>query len=519
MDKEVKYGVGEQSFEVMRERDCLYVDKTRFIEKIVSSGGQYFFLGRPRRFGKSLFLSTLKCFFQGRRELFKGLYADSMDWDWTPHPVLYLDLNIEKYQTPEVFGQVLRRLLGKWEEEYGITPSEDNISVRFADIIETIFNKTGERVVILVDEYDKPLVSNLHNKGMLELLRNELASLYSNFKSSAEYIRMVFLTGVSRFGHLSVFSGLNNIRDVSFNDDFSDICGITEDELKFYFKIGIKKLSNKFSESEETILQNLKNRYDGYRFSGNGKEIYNPYSIVSVMEDETFSNFWIYSGQATLLVQQLRRFNVDLQDVVNAQCGLNTLLGLDLDNPNPLALLYQTGYLTIKDYNPRRDIYTLGIPNTEVEEGFLSYLLPFYANIKNDDSKVFIYRLIDCLDEGKAFEFMEGIKSMFSSVSYDMHMDKEQNLHNSLLILMKLLSIEVETEYRTSNGRIDLFIKTDRYYYIIELKLDRSAREALDQINEKGYTLPFSTDSRKVIKVGVNFSTETRTISEWLIED
>lgn len=260
MENFVRYGVGEQSFEVMRERDCLYVDKTKFIEDIVKSGGQYYFLGRPRRFGKSLFLSTLKCFFQGRRELFKGLYVDSMDWDWEPYPVLYLDLNIEKYQQYGDLNDVVESSMRKWEEKFDIHPISTNLSVRFKEIIEGAFKKTGKRVVILVDEYDKPLVSNLHNNEMFEYYRNELASLYSNFKSSAQYIRLVFLTGVSRFGHLSVFSGLNNIRDISFNDSFSDICGITENELFSYFKIGIKNLAENLNRSETEIKHELKSR-------------------------------------------------------------------------------------------------------------------------------------------------------------------------------------------------------------------------------------------------------------------
>jgi len=270
MEKEIRYGVGEQSFEVMIEGGFKYVDKTSFIEKIIRKG-QYYFLGRPRRFGKSLFLSTLKCFFQGRRELFKGLYADTMDWDWRPRPVLYIDLNIEKYQRDTDLKEVVESMLRGWEKEYDVTPLSDNISIRFREIIEAAYKKTGERVVILVDEYDKPLVSNLHNNRMFEYYRDELASLYSNFKSSAEYIRMVFLTGVSRFAHLSVFSGLNNIRDISFSDQFNDICGISEEELIQNFKEGIHELAEKYGKSDSDIRTELKSRYDGYRFSANGK--------------------------------------------------------------------------------------------------------------------------------------------------------------------------------------------------------------------------------------------------------
>ena len=518
MENFVRYGVGEQSFEVMRERDCLYVDKTKFIEDIVKSGGQYYFLGRPRRFGKSLFLSTLKCFFQGRRELFKGLYVDSMDWDWEPYPVLYLDLNIEKYQQYGNLNDVVESSMRKWEEKFDIHPISTNISVRFKEIIEGAFKKTGKRVVILVDEYVKPLVSNLHNNEMFEYYRNELASLYSNFKSSAQYIRLVFLTGVSRFGHLSVFSGLNNIRDISFNDSFSDICGITENELFSYFKIGIKNLAENLNRSETEIKHELKSRYDGYRFSANGKEMYNPFSIVSVMEDRTFGNYWIQSGQASLLVQQLKRFDIDLEALLNIECEIQSLAGLDLEDPNPVALFYQTGYLTIKKYNPDFELVTLGLPNKEVTDGFLKYLLPKYVNIQNTSAGSIIKNFVTDLQNCNTDDLMHRLQSFFADIPYEMEMDNEKNIHNALLILMKLLGVYVATEYRTSNGRIDLFVKTSKYYYIIELKLNKTAQEAIEQINKKNYSLPFTTDGKEIIKIGINFSTKDRTISDWIVE-
>ncbi len=512
----VRYPIGEQSFEVLRNRDCLYVDKTRFIETILDSGAKYYFLGRPRRFGKSLFLSTLKCFFQGKRHLFKGLYADTMDWDWSPYPVLHLDLNVGGYYEKEHLRQRLDSLLTEWEREYGIESTAGESGTRFETVIRKIYEKTGKGVVILVDEYDKPLVSNLHRKELFETFRGELYAIYSNFKSSAEYIQLVFLTGVSRFAHLSIFSGLNNINDISFDNLFSGVCGISERELLDNFKEGISALSSKLGYTREGTLADLKRWYDGYRFSSNGDDMYNPYSLLYVMDKEEFRNYWIQSGQATLLMEQLKRFDVNLEEMMKVRCSLNSLEGLDLDNPSPVALLYQTGYLTIKSYNHRAGLYTLGIPNKEVEEGFLSYLLPFYSNIRNNDSMPFIYDLIDDFNDGDVEGFMTRLTSMFSSVSYDMEMNREQNLHNALLILMKLVGLEVETEYRTSQGRIDLFVKTDRYYYIMELKLDSPASEALAQINEHGYALPFAVDGREVIKIGISFSTKTRTISEWV---
>ena len=514
----VRYPIGEQSFEELRGRNCLYVDKTSFIEKVIESGGKYYFLGRPRRFGKSLFLNTLQCFFEGKRHLFKGLHADSMDWDWEPYPVLKLDLNIEKYKTPDALDAVIEKTLREWERRYGITPEIDNPSVRFSDIIRTASEKTGKGVVILVDEYDKPLVNNLHNKENFEYCRNRLAALYSNFKSGADHIRLVFLTGVSRFAHLSVFSDLNNIRDISFNEDYAAICGITETELKANFRTGIGRLAARYRRDEDQIIDRLRTYYDGYRFSEEETYLFNPYSLLNAMEDRKFGKYWIASGTPTLLLEEMKRFDVDLQSLLNTRYNQEDLSGLDLDNPNPVALFFQTGYLTIRDFDFDTNLYTLGLPNEEVKTGFLEFLLPNYLNTGNQKAPFLVSEFVREFREGDTEGFMHRLQSLFASVSYRMRMDQEINVHNGLLMLMLLVGLSVQTEYCTSAGRIDLFVATDRFYYIIELKLDGTAREALDQINSKGYALPFAVGNRQVIKIGVNFSTQTRTLVDWLVE-
>ncbi len=519
MGVEIKYPVGEQSFKALRERECLYVDKTRFLERLLEKGSKYYFLARPRRFGKSLFLSMMKCFFEGRRELFTGLYADSMDWDWQPHPVLYLDLNQESYAKRESLSQVLENKLSEWEKFYGITPEIDNFSVRFESIIKTAYEKTGKGVVILVDEYDKPLVNNLHDEELFVSFREQLTTVYSNFKSSAEYIRLVFLTGVSRFALLSVFSGLNNITDISFTDAYSGICGISEKELVENFQPGMRAIAEKHGKTPEQVRDDLKKRYDGYHFSKRSEDIYNPYSLLNVMEEMEFGNFWIKSGIPTLLAQQLKKSGMDLGEVFNAQCFIEDLAGLDFETPRPIALLYQRGYLTIKGYDPESEVCTLGIPNNEVKAGFLNFLLPYYANFHGETSARFsVFKFVREFRSGDAEAVMQRLRSMFASIPYDMEMQCERNLHNALLMLMMLVGMEVRTELRTSSGRMDLFVKTDRYYYIIELKLNGSPRQALDQINDRRYALPFATDNREIIKIGVNFSSESRTIDGWEIE-
>ena len=518
MAQRVRYPIGEQSFEQLRKRDCLYVDKTRFIDQIIGNGGKYYFLGRPRRFGKSLFLDTLKCFFEGKRHLFEGLYADSMEWDWEPYPVLKLDLNSGQYDTSTGIDNVISSQLDKWETLYGITRTYDDVGVRFGDIIRAAYEKTGKGVVILVDEYDKPLVNNLHNHENFEYCRSTLAALYSNFKTCAEYIRLVFLTGVSRFAHLSVFSDLNNIQDISLDDDYADVCGITEEELRANFGEGIRNLASKYKYTEEQTIDRLRTFYDGYRFTDEEIYLYNPFSLLNAMQKRTFGKYWIASGTPSLLMSQMRRFDIDLKSLLDAKCGRDSLSGLDLENPRPLALFFQTGYLTIKDYDFEEELYTLGLPNEEVKTGFLEYLLPFYLNTKGEDTRFLVSEFVREFREGDVEGFMRRLKSLFASISYRMRMEQENNVHNGLLMLMLLVGLKVQTELCTSDGRIDLFVATDRYYYIIELKLDGTAQEALYQINAKDYALPFDVDDRRVFKIGVEFSTEKRTLVDWLVE-
>ncbi|MDE6512342.1 MAG: AAA family ATPase, partial [Muribaculaceae bacterium] len=347
MEKKVKYPLGDQDFRSVREGGFLYVDKTMYIKKLVE-GSKYYFLARPRRFGKSLFLSALQNFFEGRRELFRGLAVDSMDWNWEAYPVLRLDLNPEEYKEKGGLDVLYDYSFKKWEEAYGITDIAGSFSVRFRNIIEAAHKKTGRQVVILVDEYDKPLVKNIHNKENIDHYRDRLASVYSNFKSSAEHIRMVFLTGISRFGKLSVFSDLNNLTDISFINEYADICGITEREMLDNFQTGISRLADNNDISYDSALLELKRNYDGYRFSKKGSDIYNPWSLLNAMKDSEISNSWNDTGIPTIVANTLKRVNADLEALFDSYCSEDDLKGLDLLTPQPVALLYQTGYLTIK---------------------------------------------------------------------------------------------------------------------------------------------------------------------------
>ncbi|MDE6697722.1 MAG: ATP-binding protein [Muribaculaceae bacterium] len=516
--RKIKYPIGQQDFRTLRNLDYLYIDKTKYIEKILH-GGQYFFLARPRRFGKSLFLSTLQCFFEGERELFKGLFIDSVDWNWESYPVLRLDLNTDSYSERGHLDSLLDNIFKKWENKYEVKEIADSLATRLQNIIETAHLKTGRQVVILVDEYDKPLVANINNKENIEHYRSKLSSIYSNFKSSAEHIQLVFLTGVSRFSKLSVFSDLNNISDITFEDEYADICGITESEMLENLKPGINKLAEKNGVSSEEVCQELKRNYDGYRFSENGSDIYNPWSLLNSMSYSRIANYWNDTGLPRIVAETLKMVHADLKSMFDSYCTDDDLKGLDLLTPQPLALLYQTGYLTIKSYNQKIKRYKLGIPNNEVKDGLFRVLLPYYVKCRSDEEvKKLVSDVVMYFILGEADNAMKCIQAYFAGVHFKMKMDNENNFHNAFYLLMDLIGLETETESATSDGSIDITVKTEDYIYVIELKYDGSAEEALEQIENKQYDRKYQMDGRQIIRIGVNFSSKTRCIEGWKIE-
>ncbi len=512
-----RYPIGEQDFASLRDRDSIYIDKTRYIERIIMSGSKYYFLARPRRFGKSLFLSTLRYFFEGRRELYKGLYIDSVDWGWEAYPVLRLDLNTEKYYEEGLLDVAIDNLFSKWENLYDVELKAGSVSSRFHNIIEAAHRKTGKQVVILVDEYDKPLVGNINDDRLFEHFRTKLASLYSNFKSSADHIRLVFMTGVSRFSKLSIFSDLNNLDDITFENEYADICGITEGELKANLSEGVDALSKEYGLAVKEVYNLLKKNYDGYRFAEKGSEIYNPWSLLNCLSKREIGNYWNMTGMPTIIAEALKGMDADIEAVLNMECDKRRLLGLDLKNLEPLALLYQTGYLTIKDYDREMGLYTLGIPNLEVKQGLFDVLLPYYVKVRSSNVSDIVIQMSSSLRRGQPDNFMKNMQTYFAGIPYQLKMDNENNFHNAFYILMTILGYNTEAEASTSDGRIDLLIKTENYIYIIELKFDGSAEQAIRQIEEKGYARPFLCDSRKVFMIGANFSSKTRSIKDWQI--
>ncbi len=520
MEDSRRYPIGQQSFRILREKNSIYVDKTHFLEKIVNNSAQYWFLARPRRFGKSLFLSTLEYFYKGERELFKGLFIDSIPWDWKPYPVLRIDLNVQKYDESGLLDGVLDRIFREWEEKYDIEVKDKDYSQRFSTIIKEVHEKTKSKIVILVDEYDKPLVNNLNNDDNFEHYRAKLASVYSNFKSSADHIQIVFLTGVSRFSKLSVFSDLNNLNDITFDNEFADICGITEKELFDNFQSGIKRFAEDNELSYEEACQELKSNYDGYRFAKKGSDIYNPWSLLSCLSKKEISNYWSRTGQPTLIAQAIHQFDEDIEDILNTQCDEMTLQGFDLRNISPVALLYQTGYLTIKEYDRETKLYTLGVPNSEVADSLFKELLPYYVKVKKGgDSQTVVRNIINSILLGQPEKLVKNLDIFFAGIPYEMKMDDENNLHTAIYILLKLIGIKTQTEVHTSDGRIDLIVKTPKFIYIIELKFDKSSHEAMEQIKEKQYDLPYRNSNRRIFLIGLNFSSKTRHLDTPIIEE
>ncbi len=524
----MKLPIGIQDFESLRKDGYLYVDKTEHVYRLVSEG-RYYFLSRPRRFGKSLLLSTIKSLFLGKRELFKGLAIDQKeDWDWAVHPVMHLDLNTEKYDSKEKLEGKLNSFLSENEKLYGREEWENTFGIRFEGIIKRAYEKTGQRVVILVDEYDKPLLQAIGNKELQEEYRGTLKGFYGALKSMDGCIKFAMLTGVTKFGKVSVFSDLNNLEDISLDYGYHDICGITEQELLTCFSEQIGTLAQRARMTREECIEKLRKMYDGYHFCEDAPGIYNPFSVLSTFKKQSFGSYWFETGTPTYLVELLRRHYYDLEDMATSEVTADVLNSIDAESTNPIPVIYQSGYLTIKGYDKEFQMYRLGFPNQEVEEGFIKYLAPFYLDNREERSVFDIRSFTSDVREGNAEQFLSRLKSLFASAPYDsVKGDKENHFQNMMWVVFKMMGFYSQTEYHTSDGRIDLLVETPQYRYIMEFKLDGTAEEALQQIKDKNYQLQFFGDSltisngwggAKTYIIGVNFSKETRTIDKWIIE-
>jgi len=504
----MKYPLGIQTFEKIRENGFLYMDKTAMVYDIVK-GGTYYFLSRPRRFGKSLLVSTLEAYFQGKRELFCGLAIDSLEKEWTQYPVLKLSLNVAKYDSPSELDSVLNDSVDTWCSEYGISVASDLPSLRFKNLLTTLYEKTGRKLVVLVDEYDKPLLATMGNNAMLAEMRRMLKAFYGILKPLDECIQFAFFTGVTKFSKVSVFSDLNNLTDISMDRRYATLCGFTEEEIHTRLDAEVDKLAQAQGLTCEACYAQLREYYDGYHFHPSAAGVYNPYSLLNALDRREFGGWWFETGTPTFLVEAMRHANFRLDDMSQQRVTANLLGSIDNFSRDPLPLLYQSGYLTISSYDPRFKKYTLCHPNREVAEGFTDFLLPYYAPAANRGS-LYIENFIADVEGEQPEAFVERLDKLFARGDYQIAGDAELYFQNVLYVIFTMMGFYTEVERHTTDGRMDMVIQTADYIYILEFKLDKSADEALQQIDDKQYAKPFEHDSRKLYKIGVNFSTKTR---------
>ena len=511
------YPIGIQNFEKIRNDGYLYIDKTALMYQMVKTGS-YYFLSRPRRFGKSLLISTIEAYFQGKKELFAGLAIERLEKDWIKYPILHLDLNIEKYDVPESLDNILEKSLTAWEKLYGAEPSERSFSLRFAGIIERACKQAGQRVVILVDEYDKPMLQAIGNEKLQKQFRDTLKPFYGALKTMDGYIKFEFLTGVTKFGKVSVFSDLNNLDDISMRKDYVEICGVSDQELHENLDIELHEFAETQGLSYDKLCTKLKEYYDGYHFTHNSIGIYNPFSLLNAFKYKEFGSYWFETGTPTYLVKLLKKHHYDLERMAHEETDAQVLNSIDSESTNPIPVIYQSGYLTIKGYDERFGIYRLGFPNREVEEGFIRFLLPFYANVNKVESPFEVQKFVREVETGDYDSFFHRLQSFFADTTYEVIREQELHYENVLFIVFKQVGFYTKVEYHTNDGRIDLVLQTEKFIYIMEFKLNGTAEEALQQINDKRYALPFEADGRKLFKIGINFSEKTRNIEKWVVE-
>ena len=511
------YPVGIQNFEKIRKDGYIYVDKTALLYQLVKTG-QYYFLSRPRRFGKSLMISTLEAYFIGKRELFKGLDMERLEKDWTVYPVLHMDLNTRNYFDYESLVGILSQNLEEWEKLYGDEKKDRVPEERFMYVIKRACEKTGHKVVILIDEYDKPILQTISKPELQTEYRNTLKAFYGALKSCDGYIRFAMLTGVTKFSKVSVFSDLNNLMDISMDRRYAELCGISDAELHKYFEEDIHALADELGTDYAHTCELLKVNYDGYHFCYKSTGMYNPFSLLNTFAKRQIGSYWFETGTPTYLVELMKLHHYNVEEIEHIVTSGPVLDSIDAASTDPVPVIYQSGYLTIKDYNAEFENYTLGFPNREVEQGFFRFLLPHYASVSTSKSPYEIQRFVGEVRQGDVDSFLNRLRTFFDDTPYELARYREVHYQNILYIVFKLMGFHTEVEYRTSRGRVDLVLKTADYIYVMEFKLDGTAEEAMRQIEEKGYAAPFAADGRKVIKVGVNFSEETRSIDKWIIK-
>lgn len=516
-----KLPIGIQSFEDIRTNGYVYVDKTEYIWNLISSGKVYF-LSRPRRFGKSLLISTIMAYFQGKRDLFRGLDLEKHEKEWQKYPVIYFSLSDGDFQTDQGIKDKFSNVIESTAEEYGVETAlrGETLPVRFNNLIEQLYRKTKRQAVVLVDEYDKPLLDTMEiNIEQEEKNRMFYKGFFGALKSQDAHLKFVFFTGVTKFSKVSVFSDLNQLNDISMDDRYSGICGITEEELQQKFQREIQIMAKANGQTYEECMERLAQMYDGYHFSKKGVAVYNPFSILNAFDKEDYGRYWFSTGTPTFLIQKLRKSSFTAEQFANGvEATEMELSDYRIDNPNPIPLFYQSGYLTIKDYDREFRIFTLNFPNEEVKFGFFNSLLPDVLGEREADNPMPLRTMIVSLRNGNIDAFMAQIEALFAGIPYAEKAEHsyEYEWRNEIYLILVLLGQNVKCEVHSARGRADCIAETQKFVYVFEFKLDQSAEEALKQIDEKGYADVYKADSRTVCKIGVDFSSKKRNIESWM---
>ena len=513
-----KYPIGIQTFSEIRERNYLYIDKTQYLVDFIDKGYKYVFLSRPRRFGKSLFASMIHAYYEGRKDLFEGLAMGEYEKDWVKHPVLHFDMSAAKHMDKDMLERYLADMLTDQEAVFGYKSEKQDPNIRLKDLVVTANRLTGRKVALIIDEYDAPLLDVVHEELNLAALRRAMQNFYSPIKSLDPYLEFVFLTGITKFAQLSIFSELNNLFNISMYDKYSAICGISSEELHTQMLPDVERLAEHLHLSVDETFERLKRKYDGYHFSKNSEDVYNPFSLIKALASGDIGDYWFDSGTPTYIIKLLQKYNVGLRDLTGQDAGVSDFDVSPENMTTALPLLYQSGYLTIKHYEPMIDLYTLGYPNEEVRTGMVRSLAANYLTPAEGTNSSFVIRFVKAVIADDMEQALTLMRAYLAGVSYRLSNKTERDVQTIFYLVFSLIGSFIKVEEESAHGRADVVITLPSVVYVMELKFDGSADAALRQIDEKGYLIPYTADGKRLVKVGVNYSSEERTITEWRIE-
>ncbi|MDY4778920.1 MAG: AAA family ATPase [Prevotella pectinovora] len=513
-----KYPIGIQTFSEIRERNYLYIDKTQYLVDFIDKGYKYVFLSRPRRFGKSLFASMIHAYYEGRKDLFEGLAMGEYEKDWVKHPVLHFDMSAAKHMDKDMLERYLADMLTDQEAVFGYKSEKQDPNIRLKDLVVTANRLTGRKVALIIDEYDAPLLDVVHEELNLVALRRAMQNFYSPIKSLDPYLEFVFLTGITKFAQLSIFSELNNLFNISMYDQYSAICGISSEELHTQMLPDVERLAEHLHLSVDETFERLKRKYDGYHFSKNSEDVYNPFSLIKALASGDIGDYWFDSGTPTYIIKLLQKYNVGLRDLTGQDAGVSDFDVSPENMTTALPLLYQSGYLTIKHYEPMIDLYTLGYPNEEVRTGMVRSLAANYLTPAEGTNSSFVIKFVKAVIADDMEQALTLMRAYLAGVSYRLSNKTERDVQTIFYLVFSLIGSFIKVEEESAHGRADVVITLPSMVYVMELKFDGSADAALRQIDEKGYLIPYTADGKRLVKVGVNYSSEERTITEWRIE-